>query len=180
MCTHTFGVMIVSDDDADLATISSGLLSLDSPPYVVACRTAGDALEALHTQRELSSATMPLVILVEANLPLVSGLEFVACMQCDASLSRIPVFVLAESSADCEQFVAHDLRVAGYLQKPAAPSESKAVAVRLAAYVCGRNSSNRSRPVVHGRTRVACLPRRAAGAVQVPESRRQSVATNAE
>src|SRR5512139_2813488 len=98
MCTHTFGVIIVSDDDADRETISNGLLSLDPPPCVVACRTAAEALEALHTQPELSSATMPFVILVEVDLPLVSGLEFVACMQCDASLSRIPVFVLTESS----------------------------------------------------------------------------------
>lgn len=179
MCTHTFGVMIVSDDDADLATILSGLRSLDPPPYVVACRTAGDALEALHTQPELTSATMPFVILVEVNLPLVSGLEFVACMRCDASLSRIPVFILTESSSDCEQFAAHDVRVEGYLQKRAVHGEAKAIAAQLAAYACGRNSPNRARPIMHGRTRVACLPRRAPDAVQVPESQRRSAASRA-
>jgi CheY-like chemotaxis protein len=179
MCTHPFGVMIVSDDGADLETIANGLLSLDPPPCVVACRTAAEALEALHTQPELSSATMPFVILVEVDLPLVSGLEFVACMQCDASLSRIPVFVLTESSSDREQFAAHDLKVAGYLQKPVAYVESTTIAARLAAYMRSGNSSQGLRQAVHGRARMACLPRKVTRAAKLPESQRRSIATGA-
>lgn len=178
MCTYPFWVMIVDDNEADLETITRGFLSLDAPPSVVVCRTAGEALEALHTHPELSSMTVPLVILVEANLPLVSGLEFVACMRCDASLSRVPVFVLVGSSSDCEQFAAHDLGVAGCLRKPAAPGESKTIAARIEAYMHSGSSSDRLRQAVYGRARVACLPRRLTGASKVPASQRRSTATS--
>ena len=32
MCTYPFGVMIVDDNDADVETITRGLLGLDAPP----------------------------------------------------------------------------------------------------------------------------------------------------
>lgn len=177
MCTYTFGVMVVSDNDADLDTIANSLLSLDPPPCVVICRTAGEALEALHTRQELISTAAPFAILVEANLPLVSGLEFVACMRCDPSLSRIPVFVLVESSSDCEQFAAHDLGVAGCLRRPTAPGESKTFAARIEAYMRRGDSSDRPQQTGYGRARAACLPRRVDGAA--PVSRRRPLATNA-
>lgn len=179
MCTYPFGVMIVNDNEADVEAITRGLLDLDPQPYVVVCQTAGEALEALHIQPELSGATVPFVILVEANLPLVSGLEFVACMRCDARLSRIPVFVLTESSCDCEQFAAQDLKVAGYWRKPTAPGESTAIAARLEAYVRSENSSSRPRQAVHGLTRVACLPRRVTRPGKVLEPRPRSIGTGA-
>jgi CheY-like chemotaxis protein len=178
MCMYSFGVMIVDDNKADVETITRGLLDLDPQPYVVVCQTAGEALEALHIQPELSGA-VPFVILVKANLPLVSGLEFVACMRCDASLSRIPVFVLIESGSDCEQFAAHDLEVAGYLRKPAALGESKVIAARLAAYMRSGNSSEGLRQGVHGRARVACLSRKVPHGAKSPESQRRSIATRA-
>lgn len=163
MCTYPFGVMIVDDNEADVENISSSLLGLDAPPCVVVCRTAGEALEALHTQPELLGAAAPFVILVEANLPLVSGLEFVACMRCDPNLSRIPVFVLAGSGSDYDQTAAHDLGVAGCLRKPAAPGEANAIAARLAEYVRRGSSPDSVRHAVPRRARLACLPRRAAG-----------------
>jgi CheY-like chemotaxis protein len=177
MCTYSFGVMIVDDNDADVESITRGLLSLAAPPCVVLCHTAGEALEALHTHPELQGTTMPFVILVEANLPLVSGLEFVACMRCDARLSRIPVFVLTGSNSDCEQFTAHDLGVAGCLRKPTAPDESKTFAARIETYVRSGNSANRSPQGVRGRARVACVPRKADG-TKLPASQRRSFGTS--
>ena len=163
MCTYPFGVMIVDDNETDVETITRGLLSLDAPPFVLVCRTAGEALQALHAQPELLNATAPFVILVEANLPLVSGLEFVACMRCDPNLSRIPVFVLAGSGSEYDQSAVHDLGVAGCMRKPAAPGESKAIAARLAEYVRSGNSPDRLRQAVPRRARGVCLPRRVAG-----------------
>jgi CheY-like chemotaxis protein len=167
MCTYPFGVMVVDDNDADVATISRGLLCLDPPPHVVVFRTASEALHALHTLPELSSATVPFVILVEVNLPLVTGIEFVTCMRCNASLRRIPVFVLADSSLDSAKFAAHSLEVAGYLRKPTVPDESKAIAALLETYVRNGNYPDRLRQVAHRRTRASRLPRRGAGALKV-------------
>lgn len=179
MCTYPFGVMIVDDNDADVETIERGLLGLDPPPRVVVYRTAGEALEALHTQDELSGATVPYAVLVEADLPLVSGLEFVACMRCDPGLRHIPVFVLTDSSVESHQPAAHTVGVAGYLRKPTMPGESKAIAARIERYVCSGNPSDRLRQAGHGRTRVACLPRRVAGASKQPASQRRSTAARA-
>ncbi len=168
MCTYPFRVMIVDDNDIDAEIISRGLLCLDPPPCVVVFRTASEALEALHTLPELSSATTPFAILVKANLSLVSGLEFVACMRCDARLSGVPVFVLTDSSLDAAKFAAHNLGVAGYLRKPSVPGDSEAIAALIK--TCVRNgyypdkAPDKLRPAAHWRARAACLPRRVAGA----------------
>lgn len=179
MCTYSFGVMIVDDSEADVETITRSLLALASPPCVLVCRTAGEALEALHTHPELIDRTVPFVILVEANLPLISGVEFVACMRCDASLSRIPVFVLARSRSDCEHFAAHDLGIAGCLRKPTLPGESEAIAARIAAYARGGSSADRSRQRAHSRARAVCLPYRVGGTSKAPALQRRSTTTSA-
>jgi CheY-like chemotaxis protein len=177
MCMYSYGVMIVDDNEADVETTTRGLLALDPPPRVVVFRTAGEALEALHTLAEPCNANAPFVILVEANLPLVSGLEIVACMRCDPNLSRIPVFVLTGSSSDYNQSAAHDLGVAGYLRKPATLGESNTVATRIEAYMRSRYFSDRPRQAKYSRAHVACLPHRVAD--PVPASRRRRIATNA-
>ncbi len=178
MCTHPFKVMIVDDNDAEADTLARGLLSLEPPPYVIAFRTASEALEALHTRSELASATEPFLILVEADLPLVSGFEFVACLRCDTSLSRIPVFVLTAASATCEQLVAHDLGVTGYLRKPTTPGESSAIAAQLKSYVRSMNSPAKLRQAGFGRTRVARPPHRVAGSSKMPAAQRRSISNS--
>ena len=169
MRTHPFGVIVIDDDDADVETIAHGLQCLASPPQIVVFRTASEALHALHTRQELANPSIPFLILVERNLPLVTGLELLACIRCDASLRHIPVFVLGDSNLAADKAAAFQLGAAGYLRKPTVAGGANAMAALLETYVRSGNYPARLSRATHRRALSACLPR----SVAAPQSCRR-------
>jgi CheY-like chemotaxis protein len=135
MGAYPFGVIIIDDDVVDVEAISRSLLCLDSPPHIVVFQTASEALQALQNQKQLFQPPVPFVILLELELPVMTGLDFLAHIRNDASLRGIRVFVLTSSDLESEQVAAYDLGVAAYLRKSALPDSSKAVAALIEAYM---------------------------------------------
>ena len=175
MRTHPFGVIVIDDDNADVETIAHGLQSLASPPQIVVFRTASEALHALHTQQELANPSIPFLILVERNLPLVTGLELLACIRCDASLRHVPVFVLGDSCLEADKAAALQLGAAGYLRKPTVAGGAHSMAALLETYVRSGNYPARLSRATHRRAQSACMPRSVAGASKLPAWQRGSL-----
>ena len=60
----------------------------------------------------------PTLILLDLNLPGMSGVEFLRTIKKDAALSAIPVVVLSTSDERRDILDSFDLSVAGYIVKP--------------------------------------------------------------
>jgi CheY-like chemotaxis protein len=78
-------VLVIDDDDDIRETLSEVLQEVG---YSVACASQG--AEALELLRELR----PRVILLDLNMPIMSGTEFRAAQRLDPVLSRIPTIVM--------------------------------------------------------------------------------------
>jgi len=73
--------------------------------------------EALKYLRDPKSAK-PCIILLDLNMPIMNGIEFLQVVKHDALLKRTPVVVLTTSEEQQDKVNSFDLGVAGYMAKP--------------------------------------------------------------
>jgi chemotaxis family two-component system response regulator Rcp1 len=83
--------------------------------------TVGDGVEALaflRRQGRYIDAPRPDVVLLDLNLPKMSGQEVLAEMKEDADLRRIPVVILTVSKAEQDILKSYNLHANCYITKP--------------------------------------------------------------
>ena len=63
---------------------------------------------------------LPILLLLDVNMPMVSGLEVLQWVRAQPSLRLLPVLILSSSSQDSDVRRAYELGANGYLVKPSA------------------------------------------------------------
>ena len=58
------------------------------------------------------------IILLDLNMPQMTGLEFLQQLRADPTIAHIPVVVIATSNREDDRVGAYGLNVAGYIRKP--------------------------------------------------------------
>jgi CheY-like chemotaxis protein len=113
-------VLIVEDNAAYLYLIQKAF-SLRTESARWECITAEDGAQALHFlfEEEEEHAPLPDLILLDWNLPKVSGRQVLQRMKQDENLRRIPVLVFSASDAVEDIDVAYGAHANGYITKPA-------------------------------------------------------------
>ena len=109
--------LIVDDDKVALKAIRRGIENLR---LVNPVATAGDGLEALEYLRgELDPAGRlpPHIVLLDLNMPRMTGHEFLDVIRADPHLKRLVVFVITTSDEPRDVAAAYDRQVAGYIVK---------------------------------------------------------------
>ena len=103
MKTTCDAIMLVEDDEAHAELIRRAF--------------AENGEEALAALRDPAQAK-PCIILLDLNMPVMGGIEFLQVVKQDATLKRIPVVVLTTSDEQEDKLASFDLGVAGYIRKP--------------------------------------------------------------
>jgi CheY-like chemotaxis protein len=112
--TNDKPLLLVEDDDLDAKTVQRALreLHVTNP---LARVTNGE--EALVWLRDPAHGK-PGLILLDLNMPVMNGIEFLQAAKGDEQLRRIPVVVLTTSRQEGDKLASFDLSVAGYMVKP--------------------------------------------------------------
>lgn len=76
------------------------------------------ALRYLRALDEDQSRTLPALVLLDLNLPKVSGLEVLQQLRGNSRFKDIPVIVVTSSNAPIDRAAAVDLGANAYFQKP--------------------------------------------------------------
>ena len=113
-------ILLVEDDEVDIMNVERAFKKADinNPLYI-----ARNGIEALIMLRG-GNEELPQVpherrlILLDINMPKMSGLEFLQTIRADKDLKLTPVVMLTTSNQDKDMIEAFDLNVAGYLLKP--------------------------------------------------------------
>ena len=115
---HAVVVLAVEDDDAAYHLLAIALREV-SPPLVL-CRTADgqQAVRFLHQLHPFEEAPRPNLILLNRNLPKMSGIEVLAVINASASLRSIPVVVLTSSALDDDRVRCLALGARNFVTKP--------------------------------------------------------------
>jgi CheY-like chemotaxis protein len=112
-------ILLIEDDDVDVMNVQRAFKkgNITSPLFVA--RHGQQALEMLRDKT--STECIPngqRLILLDMNMPKMSGIEFLQELRADVELRTIPVVMLTTSNEDKDRFNAYNLNVAGYLLKP--------------------------------------------------------------
>ena len=79
---------------------------------------ATSSKEALAALQNKTKADLPQLILLDINLPDISGIDLLTCIKKDKNLSNIPVVILTGSNEDQDIQKSYDLGAGSYLVKP--------------------------------------------------------------
>lgn len=107
-------ILLVEDSIADVELTLDALQSAKVANDVTVVRDGAAALTYLDAHR----SDPPDFVILDLNLPKVSGHEVLAAMRDDATMRRIPVAVLTTSSAELDVVQSYDLGANCFLTKP--------------------------------------------------------------
>ncbi len=113
-------ILLVEDDEVDIMNVERAFkkAAIKNPLYIA--RNGIEALIMLRGGNEklLEVPNERRLILLDINMPKMSGLEFLQTIRADKALKYTPVVMLTTSNQDKDMIEAFDLNVAGYLLKP--------------------------------------------------------------
>lgn len=107
-------ILLIEDDSVDVMTVKRALKEIGVGNPVVAVEHGEAALDYLRTP----GSERPCIILLDLNMPIMSGIEFLREAKQDPALRPIPVVVLTTSAEQQDKVSSFDLGVAGYMAKP--------------------------------------------------------------
>ena len=107
-------ILLVEDDDVDAKSVERSLTKLKIVNPLVRAKNGVDALEKLRGENPIEK---PFLILLDLNMPVMGGIEFLKEIRQDEQLNDAIVFVLTTSSADEDRLAAYNEHIAGYIVK---------------------------------------------------------------
>ncbi len=111
---HLMKILLVEDSLADVELTLDALKDAKVANQVTVVRDGAGALEHLRSNK----VSCPDLVILDLNLPRLSGHEVLAEMRADEALRRIPVAVLTTSSAESDVEKTYDLGANCFLTKP--------------------------------------------------------------
>jgi CheY-like chemotaxis protein len=87
---------------------------------------------------------VPAVILLDWNMPLMSGADFLQWLRAQPSLRRLPVVVLTSSNNEADMRHAYDIGANGFVVKPGTQEGFQSFAQAFAAYWLAWNKNDSS------------------------------------
>lgn len=113
-----FQVLLVEDDPGDVAMTREALSGSEVNIKLSVVGDGEQAVTYLRRQPPFSDAPRPDLVLLDLNLPRLSGQEVLAVVKADRDLLSIPVVVLTTSSADDDVQRSYRLHANAYVTKP--------------------------------------------------------------
>lgn len=107
-------ILLVEDDQVDTMTVKRALKEIHVTNPLIHLENGE---EAVHYLRD-SEREKPCIILLDLNMPIMNGIEFLQVVKHDDYLRRIPVVVLTTSEEQQDKVNSFNLGVAGYMAKP--------------------------------------------------------------
>lgn len=114
MASQTFNVLLIDDDADDLELTRQMLRQSRIPLQIRSSRNGEKALAFLRG----ANGDRPDLILLDLNMPVMDGREFLRAVKSDLALKTIPVVILTTSNAAEEIVSSYGLGASGYVNKP--------------------------------------------------------------
>jgi len=115
MSTH-LPILLVEDNPLDVDLTLRAFQRCSLPNSIIVARDGEEALAWI--PRWEAGETMPLLILLDLNMPRIDGLTVLRTLKAHASLRRIPIVVLTTSQEDRDIQSAYDSGANSYIAKP--------------------------------------------------------------
>ncbi|WP_321285731.1 response regulator [uncultured Sunxiuqinia sp.] len=106
-------ILLIEDDMIEIMKLNRTISKLELPHQIVEAHNGEEALEQLKQKDRL-----PEIILLDLNMPKISGIEFLKILKNDPILRYIPTIVLTTSANHKDMLECYKIGIAGYVIKP--------------------------------------------------------------
>lgn len=113
-----FRVLVVDDSPADVLAIREALKDGDHRWEIEWVKDGAAALDFLYRRGIHQTAPRPDLILMDINMPRLTGLEVLSAIKSDPDLCVIPAIILSTSTAPSDVRFSYQAHANGYVQKP--------------------------------------------------------------
>jgi hypothetical protein len=113
--TATF--LLVEDDDIDVFLLRKTLSDLRIANPVIVASDGVEALDVLRGSNGQTRLAQPYIVLLDLNMPRMSGLEFLDEIAGDDELKDSTIFVMTTSASEDDRYKAYKQQIAGYILK---------------------------------------------------------------
>jgi two-component system response regulator len=130
-------ILLVEDDDAEAELTLIAFSRAEIPNPLVRVRDGVEALDYLFAQGKYASRDVhdpPMFILLDLNIPKMSGLEVLAEIRADARTKHLPVIILTSSGKEKDRLTAYDRFANSYIIKPLDYDRFVAATLQLSLY----------------------------------------------
>lgn len=112
-------ILLVDDSAKDVRLIREVLSDQGHRHQLQVARSGEEALQRLREAAAQIDGVQPDLVLLDVNLPALSGIEVLSCIKCDPALRHLPVLMLSTSRAERDVADSYAHHANGYLVKPA-------------------------------------------------------------
>ena len=111
-------IMLVEDNRGDALLAARAFRQAEIENNLTVAETGEKALAMLRREGEYAGLGLPDIILLDLNLPMMSGKDVLAEIKNDDVLRHIPVIILSSSSAPPDIAGSYGLHANAYIVKP--------------------------------------------------------------
>ena len=110
---NVLNILLVEDNMIEIMKIRRTITLLNLNHKVIEAKNAEEALLLLQ-----NSSIIPDIILLDLNMPKISGIEFLSVLKRCKKLSYIPTIILTTSNNQKDILECYRLGISGYILKP--------------------------------------------------------------
>ena len=111
-------VLLVEDNPGDIRLTREALEEAKMRNRLNVVRDGEEAMEYLRREGDHGDTVRPDLVLLDLNLPKMSGMEVLEEMKSDPALRKIPVVILTTSEAEEDVIRGYELQASAYVTKP--------------------------------------------------------------
>lgn len=111
-----FRVLLAEDDEVDIQSVQRSLRKLNKSMELDVVKNGLEALQFLYQKNKEGS--LPDLIILDINMPKMSGIEFLKKMRADLDFNVVNVIILSTSNDYHDKAAVLNLNIAGYFLKP--------------------------------------------------------------
>lgn len=122
-------ILLIEDDMIEVMKLNRTISTLKLNHRLIEANNGEEALKILEKKDEL-----PDIILLDLNMPKISGIEFLTILKKDNVLKYLPTIILTTSNNQKDLLECYRLGIAGYVLKPLKYEEYTSKIEKLLAY----------------------------------------------
>ena len=111
--SKTLKVLLIEDDTIEVMKLNRTISTLKLKHSIVEANNGEEALTLLEKKGNL-----PDIILLDLNMPKISGIDFLKILKNDERLKYIPTIILTTSNNQKDLLACYEIGIAGYVLKP--------------------------------------------------------------
>ncbi len=111
-------LMLIDDDDKDIFLTRRAFKKANISSQIQIAKNGEEGLALLRREEPFQAAARPDLILLDLNMPRMTGYEFLEIVKSDDQFKSIPVIVMTNSQSDVDMIKSYENHANSFISKP--------------------------------------------------------------